>query len=295
VRSLGTGIFSALLAGTLLFGSRAAAEDLGVADCSPPVLLGPLEFFPAAGAGGVALNSAVRVRYTPGFFDVWRDPLTSLLEVRDASGAAVPGALEQLGDTLVFRPNAPWSPSSSYQGTAFGIDILRARFTFQTGTRIDVQPPVFDGTPAIAPATVDARPCMDGGYRIDVSVDPATDSDGAGGDIEYLLFQTRGPHIERPVLRARVRNFAGISIPLTFTLSPSEAVSPICVAVLAVDGVGHVVEGSNACVDPIQGNFFEPLCSVSAPGAARKTSPMQVGAWSLAMLALAVLLRRRAR
>jgi hypothetical protein len=30
-----------------------------------------------------------------------------------------------LGDTLVFRPDAPWQPGAAYRGTAFGIDILQ--------------------------------------------------------------------------------------------------------------------------------------------------------------------------
>lgn len=273
-------------------------------DCSPPVELGPLEFFPASGAGGVALDSAVRVRYTPGFFDVWRDPLTRLLEVRDASDAPVPGVLERMGDTLVFRPDVPWRAGSAYTGTAFGIDILQARFNFRTGTGFDVQSPVFGGMPTVTPAAVDARPCVDGGgYRIDVSVVPATDSDGAEGDIEYLLFQTRGPGLERPVLRSRVRNFAGVSIPLAFTLAPSEAVAPVCIAVIAVDGVGHTVEGPTACVDPIQGNFFEPLCSVVAPGSTHRTAPgstrdaapWAAGAALLAGLCTGLRLARRRR
>ena len=274
--------------------SRAVADDAGVEDCTPPVELGPLEFFPASGASGVALDSAVRVRYTTGFFEIWRDPLTRLLEVRDEFDSPVSGTLERLGDTLVFRPDAPWQAGTQYRGTAFGIDIFQARFSFRTGTSFDVEPPVFEGTPTLAPEAVPARPCVDGGgYRIDVTVVPATDRDGAEGDIEYLLFQTRGPGIERPVLRARARNFAGVTIPLAFTLAPSEAVSPICVAVLAVDGAGHVVSGPTACVDPIQGNFFEPLCSVSAPGASRTSS---VYAWGLLMgLCAAVAQRRRRR
>jgi len=285
---------SALAVSGLLGASSARADDAGIEDCGPPTELGPLEFFPASSASGVALNSAVRVRYTPGFFEIWRDPLTRLLEVRDDADAPVAGTLERLGDTLVFRPDVPWRPNSQYEGTAFGIDILQTSFRFRTGNRDDVQPPVFDGTPTISPAVVDARPCVDdGGYRIDVTIAPATDSDGAGGDIEYLLFQTRGPRLERPLLRSRARNFAGISIPLAFTLTPSEAVSPVCITILAVDGVGHTVSGPTRCVDPIQGNFFAPLCSVSAPGAPRgvasSTSVVLLGA------ALAALLARRRR
>ncbi len=271
---------------------------MGPVDCDPPVLLGPLEFFPASGAGGVALDAPVRIRYTPGFFAVWRDPLTRLLEVRDAADAPVPGAITVLGDTLVFRPDAPWQPGAAYRGTAFGIDILQARFAFRTGFVVDREPPRFEGRPTLSSARVDARPCADaGGFRIDVSVAPATDPDGAQGDLEYLLFQTRGPDVAQPILRARARNFAGPSIPLAFTLTPREAAAPICVAVLAVDGAGHAVEGPGACIDPVQGNYFAPLCSAGLPGA-RPSRTHGGAAGALAAIGAALCVRaarRRAR
>jgi hypothetical protein len=281
---------------TLGLGSGAVrAQDMGPVECDPPAQLGPVEFFPASGAAGVALDAAVRVRYTPGFFAVWRDPLTRVLEIRDASDTPVAGTLAVLGDTLVFRPEAPWAPGSAYRGTAFGIDILQVRFSFRTGAVFDVEPPRFAGTPTLSPARVDTRPCaVGGGYRIDVSVAPATDPDGAQGDVEYLLFQTRGPEIEAPRLRARARNFAGPSIPLAFTLTPSEAVSPICVVVVAVDGVGHAVEGGKACVDPVQGNYFAPLCSAGAPGA-RPRGGRGVLLISASVLGLACVARRLGR
>ncbi len=268
---------------------------MGPVDCDPPAALGPIEFFPASGAGGVALDAAVRVRYTPGFFAVWREPLTRLLEIRDASDTPVPGALAVLGDTLVFRPEAPWAPGSAYRGTAFGIDILQVRFSFRTGAVLDREPPRFTSTPTLSPARVDALPCAaEGGYRIDVSVAPATDPDGAQGDVEYLLFQTRGPEIEAPRLRARARNFAGPSIPLAFTLTPAEAVSPICVTVVAVDGVGRAVEGGTACVDPVQGNYFAPLCNAGAPGAGHAGARVTWLA-SASLLGVALVVRRLGR
>jgi len=291
VASLGLASFGLASFG---LGERSAhAQDMGPLDCDPPALLGPVEFFPASGAGGVALDAAVRVRYTPGFFAVWRDPLTRLLEIRDASDAAVPGSLSVLGDTLVFRPDAPWAPGAAYRGTAFGIDILQVRFSFRTGAVFDREPPRFDGTPTLSPARVDTRPCApEGGYRIDVSVAPASDPDGAQGDVEYLLFQTRGPTIEAPLLRARARNFAGPSIPLAFTLTPAEAAAPICVVIVAIDGVGHAVEGSPACVDPVQGNYFAPLCSVGLPGASTRGT-IRGAVATMAVLGLVYARRRR--
>jgi hypothetical protein len=227
-----------------------------------------VEFFPAVGAVGVARDSAIRVRYTPGFFDAWREPLSSLFELRDDVGGLVPGRLERLGDTLVFRPSAPLRATTTYRGTAFGIDVLRRDLRFTTGDTFDVEAPVLGGRPTVGSRRVESLPCVgDVGYAIDVEIAVARDPDGAAGDIEYLLFQTRGPGLMGPVLRARARNFSTTSVPMSFVLRAAEAVSPICIAVVAVDGAGRTATTRSECLDPIQGNYFEPLCTASAPGA----------------------------
>jgi hypothetical protein len=273
---------------------RAGAQDAGPAECvPPPAPLGPVEFFPAVGAGGVARDTTIRIRYTPGFFDVWRDPLSALFELRDDVGGLVPGSLERLGDTLVFRPAAPLRATTTYRGTAFGIDILRRDLRFSTGDAFDTEPPVLGGRLAARPRRVDARPCTGRlGYAIDVDVPIARDPDGADGDIEYLLFQTRGPQLDRPVLRARARNFSGSVVPMSFVLEPSEAVSPVCVAVVAVDGAGRTATTQGECLDPIDGAFFEPLCAAVPPVPAGRGAAGALAAAALGALLVAERARR---
>ena len=73
---------------------------------------------------------------------------------------------------------------------------------------------------------------------------------------------------------------------MAFVLSPEEAVSPGCVVVHAVDGVGNVDDDMEPeCFEPVQGNFFEPLCSASRVEGRHWLS------WGL----LALVLRRRRR
>ena len=100
----------------------------------------------------------------------------------------------------------------------------------------------------------------DGGFRVDVTLDPA-EGEPAAGDVEYLLFLTRGPGVGAPELRGRVRGVTD-EIVIAFLLSPEEATGPICVTVQAVDSAGNLGEVPEPlCEDPIQGNFFEPLCA----------------------------------
>jgi hypothetical protein len=98
------------------------------------------------------------------------------------------------------------------------------------------------------------------------------------------------------VLRARTRNFTTDLITMAFVLEPSEAVEPICVAIQAVDGVGRVDnDGEPRCFDPIQGNFFEPLCTVGSFGASRAASGAWGSAGVLVGFALVLAGRRRRR
>lgn len=260
----------------------------------------PLVVTPTPGGVGATLEAPVRVRYSPGYFDdptVRIPPEESLYlwrcEDGDSaceSGDPVSGGVEVIGDELVFRPVAPFEPDTLYGGIARGVD-GDIPFTFRTGRFFDMGPPEFGGILKVGSDWVEHEcDAPEGGYRIDVKVDRAVD-DGPGGDIEYFLYLTRGPEVEAPQLRARQRNFSGEDgIPMAFVLEPSEAVSPICIAVHAVDGVGNVAESDPHCFDPIEGNFFEPLCAVSAPGTASGAR------WALlGILPIGLLIARRRR
>ena len=138
----------------------------------------------------------------------------------------------------------------------------------------------------------------EGGYRVDVSFEPALD-DGSPGSIEYLLYLTRGPGVQAPELRDRARNFTeggdGL-VTMAFVLRPNEADGPVCVAVHAVDGVGRVDRSVPArCFEPIQGNFFQGLCSVGFAFRESNEGARTLLVQTLGGVALMLLHRRRLR
>lgn len=241
---------------------------------------------PVVGSPGVTTDAPLRVRYSEDYFGPGGpggDP-TMLISVQrcptaicdpfacEEDGEFVPGRVHRLGDELVFQPDGGWEPNATYSGVARGRD-GDLPFHFCTGSTEDTAPPSFGGIEDLTSMEVEPRcDAPDGGYRIGVQFEPATDPGGPPGSVEYLLYQTRGAGINGPVVRARAQNFSTTgNITMAFVLPPEEATSTICVRVAAVDGVGNVtlseqIDGELACEDPVQGNFFEPLCSVGAPG-----------------------------
>jgi MYXO-CTERM domain-containing protein len=277
----------ALVAGLVFVSATAAAQD----DCERPVGRGPLRVTPASGAGGVTLDAPIKVEYTPGFFaDTGVGAESSIRLVRSDTGGVVTGRAQvERGDTLFLLPDRLLAPSTSYEGTAFGID-FDLDFNFRTGTMQDLAPPRLGAIESVSSSRVEPRcEAPDGGYRVDVSFSPASD-DGPVGSIEYLLFLTRGVNVDRPELRARDRNFTTDLITMAFVLEPGAAAEPVCVAVEAVDGVGRVDDdGEEVCFDPIEGNFFEPLCAVS-PSPGSTPGPFAIG---LSVAAVGLVVRRR--
>lgn len=286
---------------TFCLAGPAFAQD----DCEDPVAPGPVEFTPAPGGrGGVMLNAPVKVRYTEGFFEgagSGIDPDDFIVvyvcdePVACSDGVEVPGEVSLIGDVLVFRPTEPFEPRTSYGVVATGI-ADRAQFSFQTGTSFDTEPPELSGIRVESSPAAESCEAPEGGYRIDVQVDAATD-DGPLIDIEYLVYLTRGPEVEAPELRARARQVTDV-IPMAFVLESAEAVSPICVTVHAVDGVGNVDDDTEPqCFDPIQGNFFEPMCSASSVDRAQPSDRAHAGLWpvGLAVAACIFVARRRRR
>ncbi len=270
----------------------AAAQDAGT--CVGSDLRAPLEITPAVGAPNVTLGAPIEVRYPPGYFDdpvIGADPTTSIVVFEGSeSGPMVTGRSRAVGDILVFTPDEPFAPGTIYVGTAFGLD-ADFPFNFRTGSSFDLMPPVAGSVLEMTATKIEEDSCdaTAGSYRIDVSFEGATD-DGPPGDIEYLLYLSRGPEVDAPQLRARLRNQSAGNQIMAFIAEPSEIASPVCVSVVAVDGVGNVDDSATPlCDDPIQGSFFEPLCSAS-PG---RTGDLPQPVWALALLAL--VLRRRVR
>ena len=103
----------------------------------------------------------------------------------------------------------------------------------------------------------------EGGYRVEVQFPPALD-DGPAGSLEYWLYLSRGAEQGAPVVRSRARGYRAQVITMAFVLTPEEAAEPICVDIVAVDGVGRISNGqATACLDPYDRSYFSGLCAVA--------------------------------
>ncbi len=281
---------------------RARAQDGGTSlDCPTSAGRGPLRLTPSSGAAGVTLDAFIKVEYSQGYFgdpSIGADPASSISVTSSDTGAAVPGQVQVIGDDLIFTPNRLLDADARYEGVAHGID-FDLPFNFRTGSAIDMAPPTM-GTILKAGSSQVSHSCEapDGGYRIDVSFRPATD-DGPLGSIEYLLYLSRGKNVGAPKLMARLRNFTAdpsATITMAFILTTSDASEPVCMVVRAVDGVGKTDTGDqHICFDPIQGNFFAPMCTITAAGASPRGTGAGGGAGACAIVLGGLVLTRRRR
>lgn len=262
-------------------------------DCPGPSERGPIEVTPAFGSRAVAQNSLVRVLYTPGFFELpgAATPEASVTVLRcptsgscAVDGTVVPGATALVGDTVVVTPDNLLDAGTDYLVLAGGIDqSFEAPFRVLApgGTStVDVEAPRFGPVTSFFSTPLgESCEAPDGGFRVDVAVQPAS-NEPAGADVEYLLFLTRGVGIEAPEFRARARGVPG-DVVMAFVLSPEESAQTICFTIQAIDGAGNLGELSEpVCEDPIQGNFFEPLCSVSVGLAQTRRADRLGAAWA---------------
>lgn len=294
-----------LLATGAIFGLASPVLAQTPDDCDDDLVRGPLEIFPAFGSRDVRLDAPVRVRYSEGFFEdssiglrpedaVFLDRLsgapTRCPNLDAEIGEPVPADVVLVGDEVVLAPQVVLEPNTTYRAHASG-ELSDFDACFVTGNDVDVEAPRLPPISSFAAAEIGPScDAPDGGYRIDITIPSATD-DGPKGDVEYLLYLTRGPTIEAPILKERARGVTEDQIVMAFALPLEDVAGPICVAVRAVDGVGRMDEDERVrCEDPIQGNFFEPLCSAAMGRAARPG----LSAWLLPIAAV-VLVRRRRR
>ena len=96
---------------------------------------------------------------------------------------------------------------------------------------------------------------------------------------------------------ARLRNFTSdrdARVPISFLLDERFTAAPICVQLMATDGVGNVASSSPYCFDPVEGANFVGLCGVRPTAGAnshRDAAPLGM----LAALALGIARTRRRR
>ena len=305
-------IASALVLAAALLGplAQARAQDDGCDD-EPSLARGPVEITPSVGARAVTLDAPIAVRYSAGYFGPegpGDDPTTLMRLVRCPPGPTpgctpgcaadegvdVPGTVQVIEDRLFFFADAGLEPDTTYSGRASGMDDV-IDFTFCTGDDVDRGPPTLGGFLSAEPSESTAACVLpEGGRLVSVRWGQAED-DGPGGSIEYLLYLTRAAGVEAPELRDRVRNYASGEITLSLRLDAEEAAEPVCIRMVALDGVGNTTEPSpEECFDPMTAAAFQPLCAVrggaGADGRGRASVPA-IAAFSLTLAGLA--LRRR--
>jgi hypothetical protein len=218
---------------------------------------------------------------------------TESLRLFDADDVEVPGVTRRVGDSaLFFFPSDPFEPFATYTAVATG-GFADLEFTFTTGSALDTEPP---SPGAITRVSIDhvGSSCSapSGGYRVSVSFTAATD-DGALGSMEYLLYLTRGPGVAAPARVARLRHFAtSDELTMGFVLGEAQSDSIVCVSLRVEDGEGRASSAGGACFDPVTGAFFQPLCSVGAPGAG-SPRPLALLPFALSVLVLGVRRLRR--
>lgn len=277
---LGAGVWGVLIVGAWVYAAPAFAQE----DCEDPPARLPVEILPSRGARDATLDSPIMVRYSEGYFGptgvgdrpdelirVERCPETGRLDCArtcEGEGTPVPGTVQVLGDRLYFLPQGGLAAGQRYSGVATGIE-GDLPFSFCSGSGVDTRPPRLGAFVGAVPAAASSGCTLpEGGRRVGLRWEAATDPDGSAGSIEYLLFLTRGRGISSPQLRDRLRNFATTEVTLTLLLEPDEAAEPVCVELLAVDALGHVSEpGDEVCVDPQTMAVFQPLCSFRGGGA----------------------------
>jgi hypothetical protein len=251
---------------------------------------------PADQGTAVPIDSPVRLRY----FGATPVPATVCVTRNGPTTPCVPGTATVAGDELVWHPaGGTLDPGQryyvSYNETGSGM----ATISFTTGSNRAPAELFFAGVTDVKSNDATDDRCDPGAADITVEFDRASSGVMAAGttpwpdiDIEYAIYQTRGPNISGPRLRDRVRlQRSGSSIvrraQRTFRLSGADADGPVCFNIQALDPLGR--PDGNAyekCVNPARGNFFAGCAA----------SPTSSRGGVVALLALAALLiRRRAR
>lgn len=300
---------SARLSAALALGVAAfIASGAALAQCDAgdggidPITEGTLrDSFPADQGMEVPLNSPVRLRY------FGRVPQTPVLCVRRDSldAACLDGSSAVVGDEIVWQPLAGPGGSLLQASRRYYVTYQEegsggSNITFVTGRGVAPERLTFGG---ITDAKADDAPssdCDPEASDITVKFDRAGsgvlglgDTPWPESDLEYVIYETRGPGISGPRERDRVRlQRSGSSVvsgaQRTFRLSGADASGPVCFNVQVLDPLG-IADGntSEQCVNPAKGNYFAGCSATPARGGSHITA--------LALAACAALVTRRRR
>ena len=292
LRALGLSLLAALC---LPASAMAQCGDADV-DGGNVVIDGTLrDSIPADQGTNVPIDSPVRLRY----FGAAPVPATVCVTRNAPTPPCLPGSATVVGDEVVWHPaGAALDPGQRYYVSYNEAASGTATISFVTGSNRAPAELFFAGVTDVKSSDATDDRCDPGAADITVEFDRASSGVMAAGttpwpeiDIEYAIYQTRGPNIAGARLRDRVRlQRSGSSIvnraQRTFRLSGADADGPVCFNIQALNPLGR--PDGNAyekCVNPAKGNYFAG-CAAS-PGSARG------GAVALFALALVIARRRR--
>ncbi len=305
-------VVAALALGLSALASSGAARaqcDAGDGGIDPFTAGTLRDSFPADQGLEVPLNSPVRLRY------YGRVPSPPVLCVRRDSreSACLPGSSAALGEEIVWQPPAgpggvALEPSRryfvTYQEEGSGSNDL----TFVTGRGVAPERLVFGGVTDVKADDAPSSDCDPEASDITVKFNRATsgvlglgDTPWPESDLEYVIYETRGPGISGPRERDRVRlQRSGSSVvsgaQRTFRLRGVDASGPACFNVQVLDPLGRADGNtSEQCVNPAKGNYFEG-CSAGVTVAMGETDARSNAAWAVIFgLCAARVTRRRRR
>jgi hypothetical protein len=235
-----------------------------------PTLTGTLrDTFPADQTTGVPLNTPVRLRY----YIQAPEPAVVCVRVDSSSGSCLPGTSSSVGSEIVWQPATSLSPRRRYYVTYQEMSVGSNQITFETGDRNATERLLFRGANEARSDDAPSDPCNVRSVDITVKFDRVPNTGDTSGlswpdsDIEYVIYQTRGPGISGPRVRDQTRlQRSGSSMvstaQRTFRLSALESSGPVCFNVQAVNPLGRA-DGNTTevCVNPSVGNYFVG-CSV---------------------------------
>lgn len=261
------------------------------------------QIFPGDNEDNVPTNGFIRLRYIE---RVAPNPFVSVIDV--ATGRPLAGRAWVVDNEVHWQSDSPLAPNTEYRVHFADLGSGDGNVsTFRTGfgpARDD--PPVFAGITGVTAMRMgDVDLCGDpDAAEITVTYRRANDNGWPAMDIEYVVFQTRGPHIGGPVERARQRGSRTGSAfnterSMSFRLSSENASAPVCFNIQAVDIYGRA-DGNRVekCVNPAVGNFFAGCAVQRTPARASRgrAAGAALGGVLIAVGALVVFsLRRRSQ
>ncbi|MBI5512222.1 MAG: hypothetical protein HY909_00550 [Deltaproteobacteria bacterium] len=292
-----------MLVAALLGAPAAALGQCDAGDAGPPPdLLGILrDTFPADQSLDVPTDGVVRLRY----FGRAPEPPTVCVRPMTAS-TCIAGTASVVGDEVVWIAPPRGGSDALVPFTTYVVSFSDAsggsnRITFTTGRGPSAGPPVFGGVSGVSAAPAAGDPCDGQAVDITVRFPRATAPAGTSAlnnsawpdsDIEYVIFETRGPGLtgarERDRVRLQRTGSSDVNAQRTFRLSGRDSTGPVCFSIQAFDPWGRRDDNTQEkCVNPAQGNFFAG-CGVHPAGPLR--TPRALG-----LLGLCGVVRARRR